>query len=74
MGSIDSNISQVDALELGRAIVKIWGGEFLTLSTPAFVSPASVAVVSKEKSAPPWRSATRWAASTMAERLLGRMQ
>lgn len=38
MGSIDSNISQVDALELGRAIVKLWGGEFLTLSTPAFVS------------------------------------
>lgn len=38
MGSIDSSISQVDALELGRAIVKLWGGEFLTLSTPAFVS------------------------------------
>ena len=38
MGSIDSNISQVDALELGRAMVKLWGGEFLTLSTPAFVS------------------------------------
>ncbi|MCX6955590.1 MAG: transcriptional regulator, partial [Verrucomicrobia bacterium] len=26
------------ALELGRAMVKLWGGEFLTLSTPAFVS------------------------------------
>ncbi len=38
MGSIDSNISQVDALELGRAMVKLWGGEFLTLSTPAFVA------------------------------------
>ncbi|MEO6246323.1 MAG: sugar-binding domain-containing protein [Opitutaceae bacterium] len=38
MGSIDSNISAVDALELGRALVKRWGGEFLTLSTPAFVS------------------------------------
>ncbi|MBL9186486.1 MAG: hypothetical protein JNK23_03315 [Opitutaceae bacterium] len=38
MGSIDSNISHVDALELGRAMVKLWGGEFLTLSTPAFVS------------------------------------
>lgn len=36
MGSIDSNISPVDALELGRAIVKAWGGEFVTLSTPAF--------------------------------------
>jgi deoxyribonucleoside regulator len=38
MGSIDSNISPVDALELGRAIVSLWGGEFLTLSTPAFVA------------------------------------
>ncbi len=38
MGSIDSSISLVDALELGRAMVKLWGGEFLTLSTPAFVS------------------------------------
>ncbi|MBI5767390.1 MAG: transcriptional regulator [Verrucomicrobia bacterium] len=36
MGSIDSNLTHVDALELGRAIVKLWGGEFLTLSTPAF--------------------------------------
>ena len=37
MGSIDSNISPVDALELGRTLVHLWGGEFLTLSTPAFV-------------------------------------
>lgn len=35
MGSIDSSISPVDSLELGRAMVKLWGGEFLTLSTPA---------------------------------------
>jgi DNA-binding transcriptional regulator LsrR (DeoR family) len=38
MGSIDSNIAPYDALELGRALVKLWGGEFLTLSTPAFVA------------------------------------
>lgn len=38
MGSIDANISPVDALELGRGIVKLWGGEFITLSTPAFVT------------------------------------
>ena len=38
MGSIDSSISPVDALELGRAMVALWGGEFLTLSTPAFVA------------------------------------
>lgn len=37
MGSIEANISSVDALELGRFIVSLWGGEFLTLSTPAFV-------------------------------------
>lgn len=37
MGSIDSNVSSVDALELGRSLVKLWGGDFLTLSTPAFV-------------------------------------
>jgi DNA-binding transcriptional regulator LsrR (DeoR family) len=36
MGSIDSNISPFDALELGRAMVKLWGGSFLTLSSPAF--------------------------------------
>ena len=38
MGSIDASISPVDALELGRAMVKLWGGEFVTLSTPAFVA------------------------------------
>lgn len=37
MGSIDSNLTPVDALELGRTMVKLWGGEFLTMSTPAFV-------------------------------------
>lgn len=38
MGTIEANISPVDALELGRTIVSLWGGEFLTLSTPAFVA------------------------------------
>lgn len=38
MGSIASTLSPVDALEQGRALVNLWGGEFLTLSTPAFVS------------------------------------
>jgi deoxyribonucleoside regulator len=38
MGSIDSNLTSVDALELGRSLVALWGGEFLTLSTPAFAS------------------------------------
>ncbi|MBI5382964.1 MAG: transcriptional regulator [Opitutae bacterium] len=38
MGSIDSSISSVDALELGRFIIKLWGGDFVTLSTPAFVA------------------------------------
>jgi len=38
MGSIDSSVSSVDALELGRTMVKQWGGEFLTLSTPAFAN------------------------------------
>jgi len=37
MGSIDSNITPVDALELGRSLAKMWGCGFLTLSTPAFV-------------------------------------
>ncbi len=36
MGSIASTLSPVDALEQGRALVSLWGGEFLTLSTPAF--------------------------------------
>lgn len=38
MGSIDSSISPFDALELGRSIVKLWGGEFFHLSAPAFAS------------------------------------
>lgn len=37
MGSIAPTISPVDAIELGRVVVSLWGGEFLTLSTPAFV-------------------------------------
>jgi deoxyribonucleoside regulator len=37
MGSVDSTIGPVDALELGRAIARRWGGFFLTLNTPAFV-------------------------------------
>jgi DNA-binding transcriptional regulator LsrR (DeoR family) len=36
MGSIDSNISAADAIELGRHITQLWGGTFLTLTTPAF--------------------------------------
>ncbi|MDR2676342.1 MAG: hypothetical protein LBC18_16130 [Opitutaceae bacterium] len=37
MGGIDSSISEVDAMELGRSLVQRWGGRFLTLTTPAFV-------------------------------------
>jgi len=37
MGSIESNVTDVDALELGRTLGKLWECEFLTLSTPAFV-------------------------------------
>ncbi len=37
MGSIDSTISPVDALELGRTLARRFGGYFLTLNTPAFV-------------------------------------
>lgn len=37
MGSIEANISQNDAIELGRFVVSLWGGEFLRLNTPAFV-------------------------------------
>jgi deoxyribonucleoside regulator len=37
MGSIDSNVGPVDALELGRTLARRWGGFFLTLNTPAFV-------------------------------------
>lgn len=37
MGSIDSTVGPVDALELGRAMARRWGGAFYTLNTPAFV-------------------------------------
>jgi deoxyribonucleoside regulator len=37
MGSIDSKVGPVDALELGRALARRWGGFFLTLNTPALV-------------------------------------
>ncbi len=37
MGSIDSTVSAVDALELGRTLAWRMGGYFLTLNTPAFV-------------------------------------
>lgn len=37
MGSVDSNVGPVDALELGRAMARRLGGFFLTLNTPAFV-------------------------------------
>jgi deoxyribonucleoside regulator len=37
MGSIDANVGPVDALELGGAMARRWGGFFLTLNTPAFV-------------------------------------
>lgn len=36
MGSIDFSISAADAIELGRHIAQLWGGNFLTLTTPAF--------------------------------------
>ena len=37
MGSIDSSVGPVDALELGRVMARLWNGFFLTLNTPAFV-------------------------------------
>lgn len=37
MGSIDSNVGPVDALELGTVLARRCGGSFLTLNTPAFV-------------------------------------
>jgi deoxyribonucleoside regulator len=37
MGSIDSTVGSVDALELGRAMARLWAGRFMTLNTPAFV-------------------------------------
>jgi DNA-binding transcriptional regulator LsrR (DeoR family) len=59
-GSIDSNLSQVLALELDRAIIKLWGGEFLTLSTPAFVADKKTAT----SSSPPIRSNLSGSASS----------
>jgi DNA-binding transcriptional regulator LsrR (DeoR family) len=37
MGSIDSSVGPVDAVELARTIARRFGGTFLTLNTPAFV-------------------------------------
>lgn len=37
MGSIDSIVGPVDAVELARTIASRFGGTFLTLNTPAFV-------------------------------------
>ncbi|MHA3771362.1 sugar-binding transcriptional regulator [Verrucomicrobiota bacterium sgz303538] len=37
MGSIDSSVGPVDAMELGRTIAARSGGSFLMLNTPAFV-------------------------------------
>ena len=37
MGSVDSSVGPVDALELGRAVARRLCGFFLTLNTPAFV-------------------------------------
>ncbi len=37
MGSVDSNVGPVDALELGRALARRFGGFFVSLNTPAFV-------------------------------------
>lgn len=37
MGSVDSSVGPVDALELGRTLAQRFGGPFLTLNTPAFV-------------------------------------
>ena len=38
MGSIDSTVGPVDALELGHTLARRWGGSFYTLNTPAFVT------------------------------------
>ncbi len=40
MGSIDSTITPVDALELGRSMAHRWNGRFIALNTPAFVPDA----------------------------------
>ena len=37
MGSVDSNVSQVDAQEVGRVVAQRLGGNFLSLNTPAFI-------------------------------------
>lgn len=37
MGSLDSNVTPVDAMEIGRMIARRWKGAFTTLNTPAFV-------------------------------------
>ncbi|EEF61693.1 sugar-binding transcriptional regulator [Pedosphaera parvula] len=37
MGSIDSHIGPVDALEVARTIARHCGGSFITLNTPAFL-------------------------------------
>lgn len=37
MGSIDSTVTSVDALELGREVARRWTGRFLTINSPAFV-------------------------------------
>lgn len=37
MGSIDSNLSPLDAFELGRSLARLWSGTFSTLNSPAFV-------------------------------------
>jgi deoxyribonucleoside regulator len=40
MGNIDATVGPYDALELGRIIAQRWGGEFLTLNTPALLPNA----------------------------------
>jgi DNA-binding transcriptional regulator LsrR (DeoR family) len=37
MGSVDSQVSQVDAQEVGRVVAQRLGGNFLSLNTPAFI-------------------------------------
>jgi len=37
MGDIDSSPGLYDAAELGRVLARLWGGTFLTLSTPAIL-------------------------------------
>ncbi|HEX3870418.1 MAG TPA: sugar-binding domain-containing protein [Pirellulales bacterium] len=40
MGSIDSTVTAVDALELGREMARRWSGRFCMINTPAFVPDA----------------------------------